>query len=70
MPGEDINELMTCPLCGNTVEWEYAELDSATGCGDDSTGYIKCYKCGLVLHGSNREDTESHWNRSGKVITI
>ena len=54
--------LLPCPLCGGSVEWEYIDWDEETQTGDDGMGYIECKSCRIKVQG-DRDQAATRWNR-------
>ena len=49
------NELLSCPFCGASAEFEY--IDNGYG-----TGYVQCTECGVSIFGG-RDSAIEMWNR-------
>lgn len=56
------DDMLPCPFCGGSAEWEYYDWIPETGDGDDGTGMVSCTSCGIGTPRTDRDDALSLWN--------
>ena len=56
-------ELLPCPFCGSSAEFEYDDWCPDTGAGDDGIGWMRCTNryCGVGLH-DDHNAASIKWN--------